>query len=357
MNYPKVGLVLINYKNYAQEFLANCLESIKNLDYPKEKLSLYLVDNQTSQESQKFLKENFSGLNFIFNPQNSGWAGGNNLGIAQGLKDGCEDFVFLNMDTVLRRDWLKKLVEAAYQEERIGIVQSKIYLYEKDKNQNFKINSLGNCFHYLGFGYCSGEGQKESQLMDWQPKEICYASGASMYVKGKVIQEIGFFDEDFFMYHDDTEFCFRARQAGWKIILAPESILWHKYDFYRNKSKIYFIERNRFLVLFYFLKWPTILLILPSLFFVELSLLFFSLINGWWKEKLRSLFYFAKWSHLKLLWKKRKTIQTRRKISDREFTRYFSDQLIFLGREPFFLKILNIFSRFYWKICYLMIFW
>jgi len=246
---PKVGIILINYKDYAKRFLSDCRDSLRSLDYSRDRFVVYIIDNATSEETREFLRNEYPEAVIITNAENSGWAGGNNLGIARAIADGCGDVVFLNMDVIVESDWLRELVAVSYSDSKIGIVQSKILLHPvKDIP---RVNSLGNNIHFLMFGFCHGYGEPDSDA-DLAVKDIPYASGSSMYVRGEVIKKIGMCDESFFMYHDDFDFCVRARLAGFRLVIAPKSRIWHKYEFNRSVRQVYFMERNRQICLLYF---------------------------------------------------------------------------------------------------------
>src|SRR3989338_401735 len=232
---PKIGIVLINYKTYAKRFLEDCRDSMRKIDYPKDKYVVYIVDNATSPETEAYIHETWPEAVILPNKENSGWGGGNNVGIERAFADGCEDIVLSNMDVIVHQDWLKELVEAAYSDKKIGMVQSKLLLWPiKDGVQ--RINSVGNQIHFLGFGYCKGYGEPEMFGTPSQPpknprggefEDIPYASGASCYIKGEVFKKIGLCHPGFFFYYDDWELCLKAKLAGDRIVLAPKSIMWH----------------------------------------------------------------------------------------------------------------------------------
>ena len=87
----------------------------------------------------------------------------------------------------------------------------------------------GNRLHYLGYGYCGGYGRARTA----PPKEtsIDYASGAAMLVKREVFEAVGLFRDEYFLYYDDMEFCWRARLAGFNVGIAASSICRHQYNF------------------------------------------------------------------------------------------------------------------------------
>lgn len=362
MEYKKIGIILINYKDYAKRFLADCRDSLRALDYPKNKYQVYIVDNATSFETQNYFKTEYPEAIIIPNQTNSGWGGGNNLGVECALKNNCEDVVLLNMDTIVDKDWLKGLTEAARNDPGVGIVQSKLLLHPVGADGMQRINSLGNEIHFLGFGFCHGYGDPDvndqRSMVNGQLTGISYASGASMYVKGEVFKKIGLCNPEFFMYHDDLEFCLKAKLAGYRVVLASRSIAWHKYDFQRSTQRIYFMERNRWMMLFEFYKIPSLILISPALILIEMGLIGASILNGYSAAKLRSCGYFLKRNHWKKIISERRNIQNMRQLSDKNMMKDFTGTIDFQEiMNPLVAYVVNPLMNFYWQIARRVIFW
>ena len=143
-----------------------------------------------------------------------------------------------------------------------------------------RVNNLGNAMHYLGFGFVKHYQEDADKWLNRDPSEVGYASGAAMLIKKEVLDKIGMFDEKFFMYHEDLDLCWRARLAGYKIILAPKSIVYHFYEFNRNKKMLYWTERNRWVCLLQNYSISTLIKLFPMLFIVELMMIVYSLIGG-----------------------------------------------------------------------------
>jgi GT2 family glycosyltransferase len=352
---PKIGIILINYKDYAKRFLADCRGSLRLLNYPKEKFLVYIVDNASTPESESYLKAEYPEAIVLPSAINTGWAGGNNIGVARALADGCDDVVFLNMDVIVEQDWLKELVAVAGSREETGIVQSKILLYPvKDMP---RINSLGNDIHFLMFGFCHGYGMPDNPA-DIATREVLYASGSSMYVKGEVIKKIGACDQEFFMYHDDLDYCLKARLAGFKIAIAPRSRVWHKYEFGRSVRQIYFMERNRLICFFSFYKWPTVGMLFPALLAYELGIFIFSIRNGYARAKISSWVFFFCRKNWKWLLARRRAIRALRKISDREMSENFVGAVGFQEiQNPLNKYFANPVFGVYWYLAKHFLFW
>ncbi|MBI4135511.1 glycosyltransferase family 2 protein [Candidatus Uhrbacteria bacterium] len=371
---PKIGIILINYKTYAKRFLEDCRDSMRKLDYPREKFVVYIVDNATTPETESYLKEVYPEAVILPNKENSGWGGGNNLGIERAWKDGCQDVVLSNMDVIVEKEWLKELVEAAYsggehgdsslrdENKPIGIVQSKLLLHPVGPDGVVRINSIGNQLHFLGFGFAGGNGQPETnfkfQISNFKLPDIPYASGASMYVKREVFDKVGLFNPDFFMYHDDIELCLKAKLAGYQVVLAPKSVMWHKYEFGRSILQVYYMERNRLITMLQFYKLPTLLLVAPAFIVMELGLLGASIAGKYAKPKVRGWGYFLKPSSWKKLLVERRKIQALRTMSDRELMHDWKGMVLHQEiMNPVLKYIANPMMAAYWGVAKRLMFW
>jgi len=350
----KIGIILINYKDYASRFLKECWQGLMLQTYPKELTKIYIVDNAATPETQDYLKINYSQAVIIARPDGN-YAVGNNAGIEVARKDGCEYFVIVNMDVAFDNNWLSELVEAAESDSQVGIAQSKILLYEKDNEGNRLINSLGNCFHYLGFGFTSGYRQKVQPDSESISTISGYASGCALIIKRDVLDKIGPYDEEYYMYHDDLELSWRAKLAGYKIVLAHKSLIYHKYEFKRSIRMLYYLERNRFLAIFTYYQLKTLFLVLPALIFLDLGMWFYAIIHGWFKTKARVSWYFLKPGTWRYIRNARARIKGFRKVNDQQILKNFTGRVDFQEIDNVLLKYianpaLNCYFRFIKKL-------
>jgi GT2 family glycosyltransferase len=283
------------------------------------------------------------------------------------------------MDVKFDADWLAELVKAVESEnppsplyqggDKIGIAQSKILLYPKNNEgwKNPRINSLGNIIHFLGFGFTRGYNEVDKNPPATSPHPSPsqgegvikgYASGCSFIIKKEVIEKIGGYNEEYYMYHDDLELGWKTRLAGYKIVLAPKSIVYHKYEFSRSVRMLYYMERNRHLAIFTYYRLPTIILILPALLVMDLGMLFYSIINGWFFTKLKICFYFLNPAVWLKIFRTRKEIKKLRVKKDREIIKDFSGEIKFQEiANPVLKYIVNPALNIYWKIIKIFIFW
>jgi len=226
--YPKIFVIVLNYNG--KDVIKKCLSSVFKSDYPN--FEVVVVDNNSQDGSFETAKLNFSKASFIKNEENLGFAAGNNIGIRFALER-MADYVFLlNNDAEIESDSLAKLVEVAETEEKIGIVSPVIF-----NGENKQVWFSGGKIKWLKMKSLHSHRieTKDSYRSD-------FASGCAMLVKAGVFKEIGLFDEDFFLYWEDTDLSFRVRKAGFKIVIVTASWVYHFERSEKNKeSKIYWL--------------------------------------------------------------------------------------------------------------------
>ncbi|MBT3690329.1 glycosyltransferase family 2 protein, partial [bacterium] len=260
--------------------------------------------------------------------------------------------MLLNQDTQVTEGYLDKLVEEIASDEKISAVQPKILLYPETD----KVNSLGNVIHYLGFGYTFGHKELDKKSL-FKSRNINYCSGAACLYKVSVLKKVGLFYDELFMYHEDLDLGWRMKLLGYNNIVAKTSVVYHSYEFSRSIKKYYYMERNRFIVMFQNYKLGTILLILPVLVIMEMGLLLFSLSNGFFKEKLRVYKYFLKRESWQKLNKKRIEVQSNRILNDQQVVKRFSGEILHQEVKSNLLNFINPLFDLYWQVVKRLIIW
>lgn len=247
----KVFIIILNWNGWGDTF--ECLKSLENIIY--DNFEIILIDN-ASKEKTRFSKETFPKLKItqIFNEYNLGFAGGNNQGIKMALEGGADYVLLLNNDTTVEPDFLNKLVDVAEKNKQAGILGPMTYIYDSRLDANKIICSAGGRIikHFTRgtlIGYREIDKGQYSQL-----SEVDYISGACLLAKREVVEKIGLISEDYFLYYEDGDWCLRARQAGYKCIFVPESIIYHKiskstgefsfpYIYYHSRNGLIFASR------------------------------------------------------------------------------------------------------------------
>ena len=193
---------------------------------------------------------------------------------------------------------------------------------------------------------------------DLEPKEIAYASGAAVLFKKEALAKVGIFDPDFFMYHEDLDLGWRLRLAGYKILVVPNAVIYHKYEFSKSIKKYYFMERNRLICLLENYKLATLILIFPAWLVMEIGLFLFSLQTGFWREKLKVYKYFFKLSVWRKIFRIRRARRLTRTVGDRQVVKLFTGKIEFQEIDNWLLnKVANPIFNLYWQIVKFLIIW
>lgn len=333
---PLVSIIILNYNG--EEYLDDCLSSVMGQSYPN--MEIIFVDNCSTDRSVDFVKKNFKSVKVIKNSGNFGFAKGNNVGIVNAKG---EYIVTLNPDTVVEPNWLSELVEVMEGDDNIGASMSKILLFDR-KNI---INTDGNLINFLGFGWVGNYGKKDDG--NKKIKEIPCPSGAAMILRRETLNDVGLFDENFFLYLEDHDLGLRMRLAKYRILCIPKSVVYHKYSFSKNEDKFIHYERNRIMILLKTFEMKTLILIIPAFLIVELSVIFRALREGWLLRKLDTYRYILRNMHNILIG--RKNIQEHRKIKDKELLEFFEGAINFEElQSPILQKVGNPFLSLYFRV-------
>ncbi|MFH1457036.1 MAG: glycosyltransferase family 2 protein [Patescibacteria group bacterium] len=234
-----VSIIIPNYNG--KHFLEKCLKSLREQTFSD--FEIILIDNGSSDGSIGFIKNHFSEVKIIANKKNTGFAKACNQGIKLAVG---KYIILLNNDTMVDKKWIKSLVLTAEHDSSIGMCASKI-LSEKNV---LLVDSVGVniCFN----GMSRGRGRLEQDR--WQhnkTEEILLPSGCAALYRKEMLDEIGFFDESFFAYCEDTDLGLRGQLAGWKAVLVSDAIVYHYYSGTAGSYsplKAFLVERNHVLV-------------------------------------------------------------------------------------------------------------
>lgn len=241
-SWPKIAIIVLNW-NGKQDTIA-CLESIEKLSYPN--FEVIIIDNGSEDDSVCAIRAQFSSYILVENDNNLGFAEGNNIGIRKAMERGANMFFLLNNDTIVATDILERFVETYRAYPEAGILGAKIFLYD----QKEVLDHLGGMWNYkTGIFEFIGLRQLDKSHQ-WQiPQELDYVCGAGLIIRRNVIEMIGGLDPRFFLIWEESDFCFRARRAGFKILTCPQAKIWHKVSasFVGKPHSTYFWWRNRLL--------------------------------------------------------------------------------------------------------------
>lgn len=235
----KVAIIILNYK--VKTLAIRCLESVLKSDYPN--IEIFLLDNNSGDQIEDDISK-YEKVTFIQNGSNLGYAKGNNLGIKRALEEGADYVFILNPDTTVNKDTIDILLTRA-QQYGAGILGPKVYF--GDGKTILYAGGILDKANVLG----SHRGVDELDSAQYNKDEgTDYVTGAAMMVSKDVFKKIGFFDERFFLYYEDSDFCYRAKLAGFKIMYIYQAEVVHENGQSTGLGsplQDYFITRNRML--------------------------------------------------------------------------------------------------------------
>jgi hypothetical protein len=190
-----------------------------------------------------------------------------------------------------------------------------------------KINTVGNSVHFTGLTLCRGMGLAAGYYS--KPEEVAAVSGAAFAIRRNLFQSLGGFDEEFFIYMEETDLSLRSRLSGWKCLTAPESLVWHDYSLRFGPRKVFFQERNRYRTVLKNFRWPTLIVLSPAFLLAELITWGFVLKSDRsnWRNKLQA--YGETIKHCREILRKRRETQALRKARDRDLLRWMGSELDF----------------------------
>ncbi len=352
---PTVDAIVVTWN--ARPYLEELVRGLCIVDYPHDAFTVHIVDNASADGSADYVKsvladppQNLPKVVLHEPGSNTGFAGGNNLVMRASQADYC---YLLNHDAAFEPGTLKEAVAVAEAHPKAGSVQSLLVLMQDPET----INSTGNDIHFGAFGYCRGYKRPVSEApREVQP--IAYASGAGVLYRNSVLRQVGLLDETLFAYHEDLDLGWRMMIAGYDNLLAPQSVLRHRYEFSRSVRKWYWMERNRWAVYLMNYRLGTILLTLPAMFVIEIATWLFAIRGGWAKEKGRATVWFFKPSTWAYIVRTRRQTQRLRKRSDREILKRFVSSIAYQDVEsPFMLKVANPLMATYFAALKTIIWW
>ncbi len=272
----RASIIVVNFNTW--EKLENCLASF--YPYLSDQDEIIIVDNHSREQNSSHIINLFPRINYIQSDKNLGYAGGNNIGakVANG-----EFLIFLNPDTLITNTTIDEMI-APFADPLVGLTTSKILV----QNEPTIINACGNNFHISGITQCRGINQN---LSDFNSESVVFAvSGAAFSIRKELFISLNGFDPDFFLYMEDTDLSIRARFLGYKCLFAPKSIVYHDYELRFGKNKIYYQEKNRYLLFLKNFALKTLFLMIPVFFLSEIISWGFVLIrdNKSIKDKFRA---------------------------------------------------------------------
>lgn len=238
---PWVDIVLLNWNRWRDTL--DCIGSLMKQNYGN--FRIIVVDNGSNDDSVDRIRSAYPNVTLIVNQKNLGFGGGCNRGAHFALEHHADYVWFLNNDTTVDADALARMVWTSQSDPEIGAVGAVLYYADKPE----KVQAFGGGYIHMIAGVSRHFTNKIAD------ESLDYLTGASLLIPQTVLQQVGLFDERFFMYWEDTDLCYRIRQAGYRLAVAKEAIIWHKesaslgkksamLDRYFNQSAVYFLRKH-----------------------------------------------------------------------------------------------------------------
>lgn len=217
-----VAVVVLNWngKHFLEKFLPCLLKST----YPK--LSIYVADNGSTDDSVAFVRDHYPEIRLLSNPSNEGFAKGYNTALEQVSAD---VYVLLNSDVEVPPGWIEPVISLMEADPSIAACQPKIIDWNHRDRFEYAGGSGGWIDRY-GYPFCRGRifdalEKDEGQYDDVAP--IFWASGAAMFIRSSVFQQVGGFDPYFFAHQEEIDLCWRIHHAGYRVFACPDSVVYH----------------------------------------------------------------------------------------------------------------------------------
>lgn len=255
VNKPLVSVIILNWNG--DKIIRECLSSVLNVNY--NPLEIIVVDNASQDKSIEILQSFGSRIKTISLDKNSGFAKGMNIGAG---KSKGKYVAFLNNDLVVDKEWLGEPIAFLESHPTTGIISSRQMHYSHREH----VESL---FHTIIRGFTIIEYGADDVYEPIKNSYVLSANGASMICSKKLFEILNGFDETYFAYYEDSDFCLRAFLAGWDCAFIPSAVVYHmkSYSFGKEKLLNYYGERNRFYFIinnypiWYILKYIPVLVI------------------------------------------------------------------------------------------------
>lgn len=218
----KVAVVILNWngKKFLQQFLPGVIANTK------DDAVVIVADNASSDDSVEYMKEQHPDVPIVINRINGGFARGYNDALA---KVDAEYYVLLNSDIEVTPNWIEPVIELMENDRSIAACQPKLMSFYRREYFEYA-GAAGGYLDKYGYPFCRGRLfqtlEKDGGQYD-DVKEIFWATGACMFVRADVYKKLGGLDERFFAHMEEIDFCWRAKNQGYRIMYCPNSTVYH----------------------------------------------------------------------------------------------------------------------------------
>lgn len=229
---PRTAVVILNWngKKFLEQFLPGV---VKHTLSPG--IDVIVADNASTDNSIPYIQEHFPQVKTVLNSRNEGFAAGYNIALRQ-IQEEAENqgkpykyFVLLNSDIEITSPWVEPIIRAMEADPQIAVAQPKLHSFQ-ERNRFEYAGAAGGFIDSLGYPFCRGRIFDTLETDHGQydePAELLWATGAALFVRADLYLAYGGLDPDFFAHMEEIDFCWRLRNAGYKIMYEPGSVLYH----------------------------------------------------------------------------------------------------------------------------------
>ncbi|MDQ3762088.1 MAG: glycosyltransferase [Actinomycetota bacterium] len=255
---PRVSVIVVNYRG--AEHTVTCLRALRDkLDWPADRLELICVDNASGDGSVERITAAVPQARLIRSATNTGFAGGCNRGVHQAAGD---VVAFLNSDARPHRDWVRAAVEVLREDREVAAVASKVLDWDGQR-----IDYVDGGLTWYGMGYKPHVGKPDDGSHD-TARDVLFGTGAAMLVRRAAFEQVGGFDERFFMFCEDVDLGWRLNLRGYRVRYEPRSIAYHRHHASLHGAdparETYLLERNALAALYKNVSDETLATVLPA---------------------------------------------------------------------------------------------
>ncbi|MBI1289119.1 MAG: glycosyltransferase [Flavobacteriales bacterium] len=217
----RIAVVILNWngKSFLEKFLPIVVKY-------SQQATVYVADNASTDDSVSFIQEHHPEVKLIETGGNLGFAGGYNKAL-ENLNEAY--FVLLNSDVEVTENWLQPIIDLMDKDRNIAACQPKILQYDHKTYFEYA-GAAGGFIDRFGYPFCRGrifETTEEDHGQYNDAREVFWATGACMFVRGSVYKELGGLDDDFFAHMEEIDLCWRIKRAGYKVMVEPQSVVYH----------------------------------------------------------------------------------------------------------------------------------
>jgi GT2 family glycosyltransferase len=243
-----IGVLLVFYES--EEHLDSLFLSLKNQAFKNFKI--YAIENSTTQFSAAKLSDSFLDAVILPHQGNIGFAKANNLLAERAIEDGCEYLLILNPDMELTDNTLETFVNMLERGKNIAACSS-VLLFGNEKKNEHVIQLFGQKINY--------KTQQKEFLFNNQnlyqaglpeEMEVDFVNGGSVFIRSEIVNQVGLFNEDYFMYNDEIDLAYRIKKINKKVVVSSVTKIYHNHDWTENNKTgyylmYYYMMRNRVL--------------------------------------------------------------------------------------------------------------